>query len=452
MKKTGRGGLSKKAAALLFFCALWVLCGCAGFSGSFSTGEGLVTSGDGGASQGKLAQSADSIRDHLSMESAAVLDYAVPTQLPSILVDREGYSPRQTMMAFLKLDPSLEEVPEYFSVVDAESGLPVLQGAFTPIKGDTQAVSALTADFTGKLPEGEYRVTAGCYGSSYPFRVAEGLMQERFRPVAEAMREAVLSRQATPEDVLQLLQSYEWNREYFAAGESAGIPEPLGEAAEWIRGIDYSAIAAEDAAVYAVILAKFGYLYKDRDEHFATECLQKASALYTQSKETLQRGDTSFRALTELYRASGLEDYHREILEETKVLFEKQGFVDESGYLYGIMTYMTTRQTVDPSVCDRLMDPLLSRGEEIGTRKRQMLHPVSPRNNGEADLLFAAQQLICANAVLEGHTYNEILEDILHYLSGRNLESAVYPPEGDHLGAYYLLLSWLAALEAGDLL
>jgi hypothetical protein len=216
---------------------------------------------------------------------------------------------------------------------------------------------------------------------------------------------------------------------------------------QWIVGVDYDAISDEMAAKYVIILSKFSYLYQGKDKSLATECLQKASSMYSQSAGTVQQSSASFRALTELYRASGAENYGEEILSDGCLLRGQSGFLDQEDYLFGTLTYMSTRQAVDRDLCNFLMTTLLARGEELGNRSRELMHPVLAKNDGPTELLPGAMQILCANRVLDGYEYNEMLENLLHYLRGRNLQSVSYDDGSNDAGHYLLLDAWMANLE-----
>ena len=147
-----------------------------------------------------------------------------------------------------------------------------------------------------------------------------------------------------------------------------------------------------------------------------------------------------FLALTELYRATGLKTYRSRISDYKSFFEEKESYLEEISYIYGAMTYMSTRQKVDIKLCQLLMNDLMNRGEEISQKYEDMIHPVAARNNGVEDLLKSAAELSCANYVLNSYQYMKITEEFLHYVMGQNVESVCfYPQEGDR--SIYLLLS-----------
>jgi hypothetical protein len=109
------------------------------------------------------------------------------------------------------------------------------------------------------------------------------------------------------------------------------------------------------------------------------------------------------------------------------------------------MTYLVTRQTVDVDLCDTFMSNLMDRAEEISNRYEEMLHPVTARNNGSAELLKNAMLVSCENYCLHNYQYTNICEDFLHYLMGRNRDSMNFYESDEDSVEYLLLLAGLAA-------
>ena len=123
-------------------------------------------------------------------------------------------------------------------------------------------------------------------------------------------------------------------------------------------------------------------------------------------------------------------------------------FLEEISYLYGAMTYMATRQTVDVQLCNTFMDTLMNRGEEISKNYTKMIHPLTGKNNGADDLLKRVRELFCCNYILNNYQYTGIMEEFLHYLMGENVESiCFYPEEGEKSGYLFLLAQLTTTAE-----
>ncbi|MCR4897574.1 MAG: hypothetical protein K5891_12455 [Lachnospiraceae bacterium] len=437
-------GLWKSAYGILAACALCLSgCGTDVLSDAFAD---LVGEGSGTPSM-----EAPAIGQYVpSMEEVAILNYDIPYQDPGVLVDLQGYSSGAEKIAYIK---SKDELPATFALVNDETGEVVFEGTIQPDhSADGSSLLAGTADFSIVDTEGTYRILCPIVGSSYPFVIAPGRYRRLLLEEESAAIALCDDLVASPEQVLDLLQAYELCPEVFSDGDGDGTADVLTAAMQWIVGVDYDSISDEQATRYVAVLSKFSYLYQGKDVSLATECLQKASSMYSQAAGTMQQSSASFRALTELYRASGAAGYGEEIITVGSLLRGQSGFLDQEDYLFGTLTYMSTRQAVDRDLCSYLMTTLLERGEELGNRSRELMHPVLAKNDGPTELLPDAMQILCANRVLDGYEYNEMLENLLHYLRGRNLQSVSYDDGGSDAVHYLLLDAWMARLEANGTL
>ena len=125
---------------------------------------------------------------------------------------------------------------------------------------------------------------------------------------------------------------------------------------------------------------------------------------------------------------------------EYKEFFEDNtSYLEETAYLYGSMTYLATRQSVDIDLCTAFMEGIRDQGEELAKRSGKMIDAVTSVNNGTEDLLKRAEELY-------SYQYSEILEDFLHYLMGRNRDSVCYYPEEGKTSDYLLLIAQQVSL------
>ena len=203
-------------------------------------------------------------------------------------------------------------------------------------------------------------------------------------------------------------------------------------------------VSASEEALYAAFLAKFSYTYQKFSFSYATDCLKRASTVFGQVQNTLNKSADIFCALAELYRATGLQAYGKQLLEYESYFTNNSTYLEETAYLYGAMTYLVTRQKVDMDLCDIIMKRLMERAEEISSCYEEMIHPVTARNDGSEDLLKNARIVSCANYCMNNYQYTNIGEDFLHYLMGCNLESVDFYGEAEQKTGYLLLLAQLA--------
>lgn len=260
--------------------------------------------------------------------------------------------------------------------------------------------------------------------------------------------------------VNHLLLAYELYPEVF--GDEVGIPESgngIPDVLDEVRyeidwflkmqdsrsGAVYSAVSSADNAAlgyllyidsvtmdatiqFAATMAKFSYLYQTYDREFATKCLQAADRAYRYAGQYL--ADVSpeeyFYASTELYRATGSYGYHNAVrvyLSQNPVTDMDNNFI-----FWGCVTYLSTRQKVDVDTCDALIKILMLEGERISyaSKNSRFLVSMDEQKNGSAELLKDITRLAVVDHIITNHEYATVLQNHLHYLLGRNLQSVSY--------------------------
>ncbi len=378
----------------------------------------------------------------VSMEETPVIDYQIPTFLPNILVDMEGYCLGEKQTAALKGS----RLPEEFFLVDASTGETVYIGEVEEIAYNKElGFYTGHADFEEYIEPGEYYLQCDVIGRSYSFRIEEGLYEGLFEETYEQLCEECANDALDAREAVTLLQVYEWYAQVFPDADDNRIPDVLETIRGWIARREESSEPSAEEALYAALLAKFSYAYQKYDFQYATECLQRASTVLSRVPATTGRDADSFLALTELYRATGLAVYRNQIAEYESFFENNSSYLEEQEYLYGAMTYLATRQKVDVELCDTFMSGLMDRAEEISNRYEKMTHPVTAKNNGSADLLKNASIISCANFCMNNYQYTNICEEFLHYLMGRNRESVDFYESDENRTGYLLLLAGLAA-------
>lgn len=383
-----------------------------------------------------------------SMEDMPIVDYVVPALTPNILVDQKGYLSVGEKRAAVKGTSGL---PEGFRLVDGKTGETVYRGGIEDaVYNPELKLYSGYIDFGQFDKEGSYYLECDGIGRSYSFSIRDSLYQDLFEELYEEAIAKCEDQTAVVQDAMALLLVYEWQPQVCMDEDRDDIPDVMEVLANWVARVDYSRIDVSEGAVYVAFLAKFSYLYQKYDLNFATECLQRASTIFSQTQNTMQKDAYHFYALTEMYRATGLAVYGNQILDYKDYFEKSSSFLEETGYLYGAMTYMVTRQKVDVEMCALFMDKLLERGEEIAKRSGDMLNPINEKNNGVQDLLKCSEELICANYVLGSYQNDCIMEDFFHYLMGCNIQSVCfYPEEGDR-NLYLLLLAQLAGVHTAQ--
>lgn len=386
----------------------------------------------------------------MTMEDMPVIDYTVPQQFPNICVNVSGYRTEGTKRAAVKG----RKLPSTFHLIDAQTGEIVYTGQLGNVQYDAeQGLYSAYADFDEWKQDGCYYLQCDYIGCSYDFFLETGLYERQFQELCQRFIQRCREQDITGEEVKRLLQAYEWYGEIFADEDENGIPDVLEAVADWIEWTEAQNLQTKQSdalgqeASYAAVLAKFSYLYQKYDKQYATDCLKRASVLFEQTHSTMQKDAECFHTLTELYRATGVLSYGSQIAEYKSYFQSHTGFTEETGYLYGAMTYLSTRQKVDMELCTVFMNVLMAEGEQISNVYEEMVHPVLARNNGEDDLLSHAEQLACANYVMNNYQYNHVMEEFLHYLQGRNSQSVdFYTQSGADKTEYLIMLAQLVAV------
>lgn len=430
-------------------------------------------------------------------------DYEVPESLPSILVDQVGYAGKSDKVAVFYG----EQLPDTFTVIEAESGRAVYTGQIEPRENEGESAPHFSyGDFTALETAGIYYIQAAMVGQSYPFEIAENPYAELFHTAlkkyyfnrcgltlsselaGEAARNACHAREAQLKDEADvkldvsggwhvdetgsrdvskgcgaanyLLTAYELYPGVFddQAGipESGnGIPDVLDEVkyeVDWLLKMQDAASGAVYAGAgsvdnkstgyllyvdginmnatvrFAATLAKFSYLYQNYDRAFATLCLQAADRAYRYAGKYLEdvTPEEYFHAAAELYRATGAYGYHtvvKDYLLQNPVTDMRNDCV-----FWGCVTYMSTKQNVDVSLCGDVMKILMQEGERIAedSKNSGLLVCMNEAHSGSAELLKDVTRLSVVDHVITNHEYSMVLQNHLHYILGRNLQSVSY--------------------------
>lgn len=377
-----------------------------------------------------------------AMEETPVVEYAVPQMNANVLADREGYAVTEKKKAAVRGT----KLPEEFRVIDADSGEVVYQGRISDVnQGADKNFETGWADFSGLTREGNFYLECDVIGRSYDFRLSSDyyreLFEENCRLAAEECEDGTLSAAAA----LDVLEAVEWYGEIFPDENADQEPDILESLKLWIAHREASGVEQKEEALYAAILAKFSYRYQAYDREYATDCLKRASTVFGQIQTAVCKDADVFLALTELYRATGRNTYKKQLQEYEDFFAQDGGFLDETGYLYGVMTYIATRQPVEMEMCQIFMEKLMDRAEEISNRCEGMIHPVTGRNNGPEELLKLSVEVSCVNYVMNIYQYTSISEEMLHYLMGQNPESVNFYEQTGERSQYLLLFAQLTA-------
>ncbi len=389
-----------------------------------------------------VANEGNSNTTNLSMENTPIVDYEIPTLLPNILVDEHGYQAEGNKEVAVKGSA----LPKKFRLVDANTQEVVLEGDI-----EDNEYNADLKLYTGSITFNEFEKQGAFYlecdniGRSLTFHISTTRMSEQFQELYLEMLNRCEANEMSLEDVITVLTAYEWYPSVFADADADEIPDIMEAMAILMREQMKQEPSAETKALYTAALAKFSYLYQSYDLDFANECLQHASVVFENTQTTMTKDAQRFFALTELYRATGLYTYRNQISDYSTYFAQNSSYLEEKEYVYGAMTYMSTWHKVDVALCDIFMENIMDRGEEIANRYKAMIHPITAKNNGPQDILKRAEELVCANYIMNNYEYNNILSEYMHYLMGANNTATCFYQLEENKATYFLLLAQLAA-------
>lgn len=417
----------KKKIISVLICIVLFLCGCE----KEETGSALMTT----------AKAA-------GMESEPVIEYTVPDSVPGILINQAGYRRKGQKTAVFRG----EQLPDTFRVRKAETKEVVYEGT-TELKGRDKAAGEQIAYgvFDELTTAGEYYVEAEILGYSYTFLIGDDVYRELLCKSVSDFNETTTfgegafdssKMRETSEAVINLLLAEEMHP---AAFDDAMETDKSGNEISDLMDAVYMQVTMlisgkeqvlatknqELLAYYGAALAKFSYAYKEYDSTVATACIQLADLAWKELEQAEERQAEAarFMAAAELYRASGGYKYHTYIKEYGRNM--QAGEERSCEEIYGQVTYIATKQTVDVELCSAFMKEIMSAAEEISARSKESCYQVEADigQNNNREIIWNMVVLTVVDYVISNHEYATVIENHLHYFLGRN-SSAVSFVEG----------------------
>lgn len=206
----------------------------------------------------------------------------------------------------------------------------------------------------------------------------------------------------------------------------ASVSSVDNKTAGYILYID--GVTMEATIHFAATMAKFSYLYQSYDRDFATLCLQASDRAYRYAEKYLADvpQEQYFFAAAELYRATGGYRYHNVV--KNYLAQNPEQDLDNDFVFLGCATYLSTKQKVDMTLCADLAQNLMRQGEIISyaSKESKLLVNMDEKRGGNAGLLRDMMRLAVVDYIITNHEYATVLENHLHYMLGRNLQSISY--------------------------
>ncbi|HKM33755.1 MAG TPA: glycoside hydrolase family 9 protein [Lachnospiraceae bacterium] len=373
------------------------------------------------------------------LEAEPILDYVVPTVMPSILVNQMGYEVGTVKIALV----TGERLPTQFHLVDSETEDIVFTGNLKLKNFDTDTrIYTGYADFSAFSEEGSYYIECDIVGRSYGFSIQKDIYQELMTECIKSLEKG--RGNLTKEDMIQvcdslsvLLLSYElYGTVYDRQIQESHLPKLMEEVKLYVEQLigfqDMTTGAVmngetplyEETAWLAAVLAKFSYSYQKFDSVYANACLQASDKAwkYLEKKDTDMEDSLLFYGAAELYRATGKYMYHASVKTLGANIPRIQ--VDEA-QTFGTLTYASTKRKVDVDLCGSLLSVLLNRAEMIAEQAQQNVFGIgcSIQEESLEEILWDAVIMSSMDYVITNNEYATIIQNFQNYIAGEN-ESA----------------------------
>ncbi len=374
--------------------------------------------------------------DYECLESEPVLDYNVPTILPGIFLNQNGYETDAIKIALVKG----KKLPEQFSIVNTKTEDIVYTG-YLKEKEFIESLQEYIGyiDFTDFTEEGTYFIRCDIIGYSYDFTVKQNVYKESLMDSLDAfsIKQEDISKDnliSVCDSLSVLLLSHElYGTVYDRLFQEDEISPILSEIKLYVEQLanyqdintgavmDGEAPLYEETAWLAAVLAKFSYSYQKYDSNYANACLQAADKAWKYLEKESKNIDDSllFYGATELYRATGKGAYHTALRTLGADIPLEQSNEPRA---FGTLTYASTKRWVDMDLCGDLLDVLLKKAELIAEQAKQDVFETgsSLSEDNPENVLWNGVIVASIDYVITNHEYATMIEHYVDYVSGKN--------------------------------
>ena len=388
------------------------------------------------------ASSAEIQTEHWELDESfegTEVEIDVPKQIPGILTDQVGFEPSSDKALVFKG----EKLPGKFYILDSESGETVYTGEIVKSSYNEELDEYDNLGYFSDLDKkGRYHAYSDALGESYDFSIRDGIYEELTDQACKMLFDA-MKKEPGQRDVRKdskvadaLLMAYEMNEGAFSDDlgipESGnGIPDIVDKARDEVKGLlsddpyaEDTKSSAKDGLYFAAILAKISMVFRNLDADFSDDCLQKARNAwdFCHEQDAGDAGTDEFYAAAQLYRATGIAEYHDVLLRFFDRKDFRELFNSDDNVFMGSVSYLSIKGDTDLEICNMLMKALLQRAEEIADKASNSAYLVSDlgMDDGFEKMLSDMKCLTITDHVIYNHEYTTIIENHIHYLMGRN--------------------------------
>ena len=240
-------------------------------------------------------------------------------------------------------------------------------------------------------------------------------------------------------DWLLKMQNPETGEVYSAVTYPANTESDIKDKTSIVSYVEMSSLDSNRA--FAFIMAKYSYIYQMFDVEYATTCLKAAdrawkyALLKEKSDETAQYNpDWKMAAASEIYRASGVKECEKELLE---CFSAPEYFEGEFNMIkfFGWAAYINSKQKVNVELCNNAISVIMRNAEKISSISRDAAFGVEgdKEQSNNQHILDDMLVMTFVDYIITNHEYDTIIENNLHYFLGRNPMSITYL---DNVGTY----------------
>lgn len=376
------------------------------------------------------------------MEETPVLEYDVPVISPGVLVNQIGYDAVSTKTVIVRG----KKLPEEFHIVDALTREVVFTGNLEKAEyAEETGEYNSYGDFTAFEREGTYYIECDIIGCSYEFEIKAGLYEELLEHALDLLRrQRELVTAADVVDICRslsvLLLSYELYTQVYET-EEGEIPPLMTELKSYVEELlilqdTQSGAVMEGETEYrtetiwvSAVLAKFSYSYQKYDSTYATVCLQAADRAwrFTEQQGEETEPELRFFAAAELYRATGQSRYYNTA---NRLGWDLSTERNNRALIFGILTYSSTKRSVDMDLCAELMADIFAEAEQIAVKAQTDAYMIgnSVNDTGLEDIFWDTLVLSVIDYIITNQEYATLIVRHHNYLAGANETAGCYIP------------------------
>lgn len=356
---------------------------------------------------------------------------------PHIAVDITGYRTESKKIFYVFAEANAE-----FEVINSVNGKSVYSGTLVPMSADTGNTTdnepkIYIGNFSDFRSNGSYRIYNRTVGYSYEFRINNNIYDKSFDELY-FKEKRLIADDCEERDyrlaVLMLMKELFPDSYFDRAYVRGQIEEVLAEAEIKVEELyENDKQSLVDVCRDSAILAQYYNFCRNDDLELADKCRKMSINLYAgiaKYRDSIE-ADSWYWASAELYRATGNYAYRNAISEYDKYKGDSEERIITDFSFLADMTYLMTEYRTEYERCRQIMDTYMQKASDISQNNgkgayyvREDIETVDVR-----EALHDMMVLEIANYVLSCNEYTTVVENYIHYYSGRNAKLKDYMGE-----------------------